>query len=168
MNRSKKNVASCQLYFKDMLKYVYMSKFWYVKIRLHEQVLRPMRNANCRKCKKKGMGWKRNVGQNSQEVQEYGLVTCDWSEDGGRRVLRNADKCVTIYTVSEHHNTDLCHSEHHKASSREQNAISSVKILTLFCIISNKCTNISQIITFLHVLTLSCHPQTACNKHVAK
>ena len=29
-------------------------------------------------------------------------------------------------------------------------------------------TIISQIITLLHVSTLSCHPQTACNKYLAK
>jgi len=28
---------------------------------------------------------------------------------------------------------------------------------------TNKCTIISQIITLLHVSTLSCHPQGACN-----
>jgi len=33
---------------------------------------------------------------------------------------------------------------------------------------TNKCTIISQIITLLHVSTLSCHPQTACNQHLAK
>jgi hypothetical protein len=40
--------------------------------------------------------------------------------------------------------------------------------LLLFCIIANKCTIISQIITLLHVSTLSCHPQTACNQYLAK
>jgi hypothetical protein len=29
-------------------------------------------------------------------------------------------------------------------------------------------TNISQIITLLHVSTLSCHPQGACNQYLAK
>jgi len=29
-------------------------------------------------------------------------------------------------------------------------------------------TIISQIITLLHVSTLSCHPQTACNQYLAK
>ena len=33
---------------------------------------------------------------------------------------------------------------------------------------TNKCTIISQIITLLHVSTLSCHPQTACNQYLAK
>ena len=32
---------------------------------------------------------------------------------------------------------------------------------------TNKCTIISQIITLLHVSTLSCHPQTACNQYLA-
>ena len=32
----------------------------------------------------------------------------------------------------------------------------------LFCTMTNKCTIISQIITPLHVSTLSCHPQGAC------
>ena len=32
----------------------------------------------------------------------------------------------------------------------------------VFCPMTNKCTIISQIITLLHVSTLSCHPQTAC------
>jgi len=39
----------------------------------------------------------------------------------------------------------------------------------VFCTMANKCTIISQIITLLlHVSTLSCHPQTACNKYLAK
>ena len=33
---------------------------------------------------------------------------------------------------------------------------------------TNKCTIISQIITLLHVPTLSCHPQGACNQYLAK
>jgi len=33
---------------------------------------------------------------------------------------------------------------------------------------TNKCTLLSQIITFVHVSTLSCHPQGACKQHVAK
>jgi len=33
---------------------------------------------------------------------------------------------------------------------------------------TNKCTIISQIITLLHVSTLSCHPQAACNQYLAK
>ena len=38
----------------------------------------------------------------------------------------------------------------------------------LFCTMTNKCTIISQIITLLHVSTLSCHLQTACNQYLAK
>jgi len=38
----------------------------------------------------------------------------------------------------------------------------------LFCTMTNKCTIISQIITRLHVSTLSCHPQGACNQYLAK
>ena len=41
-------------------------------------------------------------------------------------------------------------------------------ILLLFCTLSNKCTIISQIITLLHVSTLSCHPQGVCNQYHAK
>ena len=40
--------------------------------------------------------------------------------------------------------------------------------LLLFFTMTNKCTIISQIITLLHVSTLSCHPQTACNQYLAK
>ena len=40
--------------------------------------------------------------------------------------------------------------------------------LLLFCTMNNKCTIISQIITPLHVSTLSCHPQTACDQYLAK
>ena len=40
--------------------------------------------------------------------------------------------------------------------------------LLLFCTMTNKRTIISQIITLLHVSTLSCHPQTACNQYLAK
>ena len=36
--------------------------------------------------------------------------------------------------------------------------------LLLFCSMTNKCTIISQIITLLHVSTLSCHPQGANNQ----
>jgi hypothetical protein len=40
--------------------------------------------------------------------------------------------------------------------------------LLLFCTMNNKRTIISQIITLLHVSTLSCHPQGACNQYLAK
>ena len=43
-----------------------------------------------------------------------------------------------------------------------------VWVQTLFCTMTNKCTIISQIITLLHVSTLSCHPQGACNQYLAK
>jgi len=33
---------------------------------------------------------------------------------------------------------------------------------------TNKCTIISQIITLLHVSTLSCQSQRACNQYLAK
>jgi hypothetical protein len=36
--------------------------------------------------------------------------------------------------------------------------------LLLFRTMTNSCTIISQIITLLHVSTLSCHPQGACNQ----
>ena len=39
--------------------------------------------------------------------------------------------------------------------------------LLLFRTVTNKCTIISQIITLLHVSTLSCHPETACNQYLA-
>ena len=39
---------------------------------------------------------------------------------------------------------------------------------SIFCTMTNKCTIISQIITLLHVSTLLCHPQTACNQYLAK
>ena len=38
----------------------------------------------------------------------------------------------------------------------------------LFCTMSNKYTIISQIITLLHVSTISCHPQGACNQYLAQ
>ena len=40
--------------------------------------------------------------------------------------------------------------------------------LVLFCTMTNKCTIISQIITLLHVSTLSCHPQGTCNQYLFK
>jgi len=40
--------------------------------------------------------------------------------------------------------------------------------LLLFCTMTNKRTIISQIITPLHVSTLSCHPQGAFNQYLAK
>jgi len=38
----------------------------------------------------------------------------------------------------------------------------------LFCAMTNKCTIISQIITLLHVSTLSRHPQGTCNQYLVK
>ena len=38
----------------------------------------------------------------------------------------------------------------------------------IFCTTTNKFTIISQIITLLHVSTVSCHPQGACNEHLSK
>ena len=40
--------------------------------------------------------------------------------------------------------------------------------LLLFCTMTNKYTIISQIITFLHVSTLSCHSQGTCNQYLVK
>jgi len=40
--------------------------------------------------------------------------------------------------------------------------------ILLFFTMTNKCTIISQIITLLHVSTLSCHPRGACNQYLAK
>ena len=40
--------------------------------------------------------------------------------------------------------------------------------LVFVCTTTNQCTIISQIITLLHVSTLSCHPQGTCNQYVAK
>jgi hypothetical protein len=42
------------------------------------------------------------------------------------------------------------------------------KYFFLFCTMTNKCTIISQIITLVHVSTLSCHPQGACNHYLAQ
>jgi len=42
------------------------------------------------------------------------------------------------------------------------------KHFSLFCTLTNKCTIISQIITLLHVSTLPCLPQGACNQYLAK
>ena len=41
-------------------------------------------------------------------------------------------------------------------------------IFLLFCTMTNKRIIISQIITLLHVSTLSYHPQTDCNQYLAK
>ena len=41
-------------------------------------------------------------------------------------------------------------------------------IFHYFGTLTNKCTIISQIITLLHVSTLSCHPQTARNQYLVK
>jgi hypothetical protein len=38
----------------------------------------------------------------------------------------------------------------------------------LFCTMTNKCTFISQIITLLHVSTLLCLPQGACNQYLVR
>ena len=40
--------------------------------------------------------------------------------------------------------------------------------LLLLCIMTNKCTIISQIIKLLHVSTLSCHLQGPCNRYLVK
>jgi len=103
------------------------------------------------------------------KIKNMVLVTCDWSEDGGSRFLRNGDKYLTTHTVSEHHDTELCHREHHKASSREQNVIFECK--NSYIILYNDQqmhTIISQITTLLHVSTLSYHPQGACNQYLTK
>ena len=48
-------------------------------------------------------------------------------------------------------------------------AFNFTKYLTLFCTMTNKCTNISQIVTLhLNVSTLLCHPQGTCNQYLAK
>ena len=39
---------------------------------------------------------------------------------------------------------------------------------TVFCTLTNKYTVISQIITLLHISTLTCHPKGACNQYLAK
>jgi len=39
--------------------------------------------------------------------------------------------------------------------------------LFLFCTVTNKHTIIAQIITLLHLSTLSCHPQGTCNQYLA-
>ena len=46
--------------------------------------------------------------------------------------------------------------------------ICSSTAMDLFCTMTKKCIIISQIITLLHVSTLSCHPQGACNQYFAK
>jgi len=43
-----------------------------------------------------------------------------------------------------------------------------VPCIFYYCTMTNKCTIISQIITQLHVSTLSCHPRGACNQYFAK
>ena len=40
--------------------------------------------------------------------------------------------------------------------------------ILLLCAVTKICSIISQIITLLHVSTLSCHPQGACNQYLAK
>jgi len=47
-------------------------------------------------------------------------------------------------------------------------SISNAAVGNTVCTLTNKCTITSQIITLLHVSTLSCHPQEACNQHLAK
>jgi len=42
------------------------------------------------------------------------------------------------------------------------------RLVFLFCTVTNKCTIISQIITLLHVSTLSCRDQGACDQYLAK
>jgi len=66
--------------------------------------------------------------------------------------------CATL-TASSYIRTFLkmCHGE-----------IIIIFLLSLFCTNTKKCTIISQIITLLHVSTLSRHPQTACNQYLAK
>ena len=50
----------------------------------------------------------------------------------------------------------------------QNNKVQPVIFILLFCTMTNKCTIISQIITLLHISTLSCHPQGACNQYLAK
>ena len=80
-----------------------------VKIRLQEHVLGLMRSVKYRTCKKGGKGMKRKRRPKFvSKLKNMVLVTCDWSEDGGSRLRRNADKYLKTYAVSENHDIDLC------------------------------------------------------------
>ena len=47
-------------------------------------------------------------------------------------------------------------------------SISNAGVGNTICTLTNKCTIISQIITLLHVSTLSCHPQEVCNQYLCQ
>jgi len=47
-------------------------------------------------------------------------------------------------------------------------SISNAAVGNTVCTLTNKCTISSQIITLLHVSTLSCHPQGDCNQYLAQ
>jgi hypothetical protein len=59
-----------------------------------------------------------------------------------------------------------------RASSRSERFLVGCKHLRVFfllcCTMIDRCTIISQIITLLHVSTLLCHPQAACNQCLVK
>ena len=59
-----------------------------------------------------------------------------------------------------------CAPNRHRSESAGSNVVQNHG--QLFCVVTNKCTIISQIITLLHVLTLSCRPQGACNQYLAR
>jgi hypothetical protein len=82
--------------------------------------------------------------------------------------------CMCQYRQRGKKNSADCH-KHTNNKLGKENQISYRIILIrctmhllLFCTTTNKSTIISQIITLLHVSTLSCHPQTACNQYLAK
>jgi len=80
-------------------------------------------------------------------------------------ILYNDQQMHTIF-----HKLSHCYMfRHYRVILRELviNAFNTCTVhLLLFCTMTNKCTIISQIITLLHVSTLSCHPQGwgACNQ----
>ena len=90
----------------------------------------------------------------------YSLTTCQCDSVPMIRVLGHST-CRMILTVHAHITCLLA--KYNRAVGTQQ-LVS--KHLYLFCTMTNKCTIISQIITLLlHVSTLPCHPQGACNHY---
>ena len=110
--------------------------------------------------------WIRRI-RNNIDREQKNHATC-------KRGVKSHKIRILIYEESKpsnsHRNNSNIIFSKAKSSDKEKQIVdedSRGKFL-LFCTMTNKCTIISHIITLLHVSTLSCHPQGACNHYLDK
>ena len=77
------------------------------------------------------------------------------------KLSRKVGKQLSKYAAQQPRTMKVCVWYHLNPKQR-------ISLFFLFCTMTNKCTIISQIITPLHVSTLSRHPHGACNQYLAK